>query len=70
MSNETEKLDALRKELVKEAVEFLQEDGAILSPNGVYHYQSACGRHILSLDSYLASFKEFLIEKGYVTENY
>jgi microcystin degradation protein MlrC len=68
MSNEIQKFEALRKEIVQQEVEYLQQDGAILNEHGAYCYQSADGNHLINLDAYLNSYKEWLIEKGYVTE--
>lgn len=70
MSNEIRKFEELRRELVKQEVEYLTQERAILNEHGVYYYQSKCGNHIISLDSYLNSYKEWLIEKGYVREVY
>lgn len=64
MSTETEKLASL----VKQEVEFLKEKDAIDNVQSGYFYQSKCGNHLLKLDYYLLSYKEWLIEKGYVIE--
>lgn len=39
---------------------------AQINENGVYHYESKDGVHILSLDHYLAEYKEWLIENNHV----
>lgn len=48
--------------------QFLQEQGAIMNPHGVYVYQSSCGSEILSLDHYLREYKQWLIDNNYVKE--
>lgn len=45
---------------------FLEEQGAVQNPHGVYAYQSADGTEIMSLDHYLREYKEWLIENNYL----
>ncbi len=45
------------------------DDGnAIENKYGVFAYQSADGNHIISLDSYLADYREWLIANKFVKE--
>ncbi len=48
---------------------FLEEWEVVKNKNGVYLYQSHNGNLLLHLDDFLLSYKDWLIENGYVEPN-
>lgn len=58
------------KELTKNEVAFLEsEEGeGEMNEFGVYSYTSANGNHIISLEYFLCSYKNWLIENGILKE--
>jgi len=54
-------------DFVKTERQFLSTVGdAQINANGVYHYESKDGVHIISLDHYLLEYKQWLIDNNYV----
>jgi len=65
---EKQKMDSMFKELTKHEVEFLKEQGADQNEHGVFLYISENGNGRISLDLFLTSYKEWLIEHKIVKE--
>lgn len=65
---EKQKIDATLKELTKHEVKFLEEQGADQNEHGVFLYISENGNSRISLDLFLTSYKEWLIEHKIVKE--
>jgi hypothetical protein len=64
-----EQADAIFKELTKNEVAFLEDEGdGVKNEHGAYCYQSMDGSHLIALDYYLMHYKKWLIEKGIVKE--
>lgn len=68
MIMDNNKMNEYLDNLVKDEREFLESVDCIKNDAGVYLYKSADGNEILSLDHFLNSYKEYLIEKGLVKE--
>jgi hypothetical protein len=58
------------KEMTKNEVAFLksEEGDGETNEHGVYLYTSANGRHMISLEYFLCSYKNWLIDNGIVKE--
>jgi hypothetical protein len=59
-------LDAHFKELTKYEVQFLNEEGGEINEHGAYFYQSQNGNHLIALDMFLASYKQWLIDNNII----
>lgn len=58
------------KDMIKNEVAFLksEEGDGVANEHGVYLYTSQNGNHIISLDYFLCSYKNWLIENKIVKE--
>jgi len=64
----TQELDALFKELTKHEVKFLEENDAEKNESGVFLYISSNGFSRISLDLFLRSYREWLVDHKIVKE--
>lgn len=68
---EKQKIDNMFSELTKYEVQFLNEDGnGEKNEYGAYCYQSQNGNHLIALDMFLRSYRDWLVENNIVKELY
>jgi hypothetical protein len=61
-----EQLDSHFKELTKYEVQFLNENDGQKNEHGAYCYQSQNGNHLIALEMFLASYKQWLLNNNIV----
>jgi len=66
VTTKKEQLDGFFKDFTKYEVQFLNEEGGEKNEHGAYCYQSQNGNHLISLDMFLASYKQWLIDNNIV----
>jgi hypothetical protein len=66
---EKNKLNAFFEERYKHEVEFLKANDAEANEYGAFIYKSTNGNSSIALDSFLRSYRDWLIDNGIVKSN-